>query len=190
MSHPRFNDLIVAVATGEPVDWLLFWGHTPPRDGGVGKSCLSQWWPGRFELDGEVYPTAEHWMMVGKARLFGDEAAAGAILATDDPAEAKRLGRTVRGYDEAAWRAARYDLVVRGNLAKFGQDPLLGAFLLATGERVLVEASPVDRIWGIGLAEGDQAATDPARWRGLNLLGFALMDVRDELARLSRPPGA
>jgi ribA/ribD-fused uncharacterized protein len=85
----------------------------------------------------------------------------------------------VRGFDEATWVAHRFDIVVRGNRAKFTQHPTLHEFLQNTAPRVLVEASPVDRIWGIGLAQDDPDAHDPNRWRGLNLLGFALMEVRD-----------
>ncbi len=88
----------------------------------------------------------------------------------------------MRGFDEGTWTARRWDLVVEGNVAKFGQDPALAAYLLGTGSRVLVEASPRDRVWGIGLAAGDERAADPARWRGLNLLGFALMEARRRLA--------
>jgi len=125
--------------------------------------------------------------MAGKARLFGDEAAVEPILAARTPAEAKNLGRLVHGFDEAAWDAARFELVVRGNVAKFGQDPALRAYLLGTGNRVLVEASPRDRVWGIGLGAANERATDPAQWRGRNLLGFALMEAR---ARLAAAPAA
>jgi ribA/ribD-fused uncharacterized protein len=120
-------------------------------------------------------------MMSGKARLFGDEETAAAIVAAAHPKQAKDLGRRVRGFDDDTWVAARFDLVVRGNLAKFGQNDDLRGFLLGTGQRVLVEASPVDRVWGIGLAADDERAEHPARWNGLNLLGFALMDVRQIL---------
>jgi ribA/ribD-fused uncharacterized protein len=160
---------------------LFFWGHQPPRDGAVGKHCFSQWWPAAFAVDGTRYPTAEHFMMAEKARLFGDPEALARILASTAPAAAKRLGRQVRGFDERRWAAARFDIVVRGSVAKFGQSPALGAYLLNTGERVLVEASPRDPIWGIGLAERDPLATQPDRWRGLNLLGFALMEARRAL---------
>lgn len=122
-------------------------------------------------------------MMAGKARLFGDEESVPGILAARTPAEAKKRGRLVRGFDDAAWTAARFELVVDGNVAKFGQDPALRDYLLGTRDRVLVEASPVDRVWGIGLAADDERAADPARWRGLNLLGFALMEARERLAR-------
>ncbi|MFB9881278.1 NADAR family protein [Planobispora siamensis] len=176
-------DLVAAVERGERVRYLMFWGHRPPRSGGAGAGCLSQWWPADFTVDGTVYRTAEHFMMAGKARLFGDEETAAQIVAAGHPKEAKDLGRRVRGFDDEIWRAARFDLVVRGNLAKFGQNPELGEFLLGTGERVLVEASPLDRIWGIGLAADDERAGRPELWRGLNLLGFALMEVRRALRR-------
>ena len=94
---------------------------------------------------------------------------------------AKKLGRQVRNFDHARWEAARFDIVVRGNTAKFVQNEPLQSFLFGTGRRVLVEASPVDRIWGIGLAADDPRAMHPEQWRGLNLLGFALMAVRDVL---------
>lgn len=85
--------------------------------------------------------------------------------------------------DDQSWTAARWEIVVRGNEAKFAQHPELRAYLAGTGDRVLVEASPVDRIWGIGLAHDDPAAENPELWRGLNLLGFALMEVRARLGR-------
>jgi ribA/ribD-fused uncharacterized protein len=121
-------------------------------------------------------------MMAGKARLFGDESSAERVLSTPDPAAVQALGRRVRDFDQAVWEAHRFDLVVAGNVAKFGQDPDLRNYLVGTGDRVLVEASPIDRIWGIGLAGTDPQAQDPAGWRGLNLLGFALMRARARLA--------
>jgi ribA/ribD-fused uncharacterized protein len=124
-------------------------------------------------------------MMAGKARLFGDPAAAERILAARTPAEAKNLGREVQGFDEKVWEAARFEIVVAGSTAKFGQDPALRAYLVGTGSRVLVEASPLDRVWGIGLAADDPRAADPAGWRGLNLLGFALMEARAALSGTS-----
>jgi hypothetical protein len=163
-------------------EFLFFWGHRPSPDGTVGASCLSQWWPAPFGVAGVTYATAEHFMMAEKARLFGDEGARARVLAAGHPKRAKDAGRQVRGFDEATWAEGRFDVVVRGNLAKFGQNEALGRFLLGTGARVLVEASPVDRVWGIGLAASDPRAGDPEAWRGLNLLGFALMRVRERLA--------
>lgn len=163
------------------VKHLFFWGHTPNRPGTVGAECLSQWYPAPFEVDGIRFATAEHCMMWGKAQLFGDEQAAARIVAAGHPKEAKDLGRTIRKFDEDTWVAERVAIVTAGNVEKFRQNPDLLAFLLATGERVLVEASPMDRIWGIGLAADDERAQDPARWRGQNLLGEALMAARKTL---------
>ncbi|GAB2944984.1 NADAR family protein [Hymenobacter coalescens] len=172
------------LAAGAQLKYLLFWGHTPaPRAQGIGKECLSQWYPAPFEIEGTRYATAEHWMMAEKARLFGDEPRRQAILATTHPDQAKKQGRQVQGFEAEAWEAARFGIVVRGNVAKFGQHPALRDFLLASAERVLVEASPVDALWGIGLAPNDARALNPAAWRGLNLLGFALMEARTWLRR-------
>lgn len=167
---------------GERLRYLYFWGHRPARGGGPGAGCLSQWWPARFEVDGVGYASAEHFMMAEKARLFGDRETAEAVLAAPHPGAAKNLGRRVAGFDEEVWAAHRFGIVVRGSTAKFGQDAELRAYLLGTRDRVLVEASPVDRVWGIGLAADDERAASPARWRGLNLLGFALMEARAALA--------
>jgi ribA/ribD-fused uncharacterized protein len=173
--------LIRAVRAGARPKYLFFWGHQPLPGGEIGKPCLSQWWTAPFILDGDRYPTAEHSMMAEKARLFGDEETRARILKAPNPGAAKRLGREVRGFEESRWAEARFEIVVRGNREKFGQHPELREFLLGTGKRVLVEASPVDRIWGIGLAAADPRAEHPEQWRGLNLLGFALMEVRSLL---------
>ncbi|MFE7901082.1 NADAR family protein [Streptomyces sp. NPDC057424] len=173
--------LIRAVRDGARIKYLHFWGHRPRPDGRIGASCLSQWWPAPFTVDGVAYATAEHWMMAAKARLFEDAAAERAALAAGHPAEAKKAGRLVRGFDEATWARERFRIVVEGSVHKFGAHPELLAYLLGTGDRVLVEASPVDRVWGIGLAADDEAAMDPERWRGPNLLGFALMEARERL---------
>jgi ribA/ribD-fused uncharacterized protein len=174
-------DLTRALHEGERVEYLFFWGHRPEPDGGVGRGCLSQWWPVSFTVDGVGFASAEHHMMWSKAVLFGDHDTAREILAAPHPQRAKVLGRAVRGFDHDTWERARFDAVVAGNTAKFGQHDDLRGFLLGTGDRVLVEASPVDPVWGIGLAADDPAAEDPERWRGLNLLGFALAEVRAAL---------
>lgn len=174
-------DLLAAVARGERPVWRFFWKATPAPDGRPTDACFSQWWPGDFTVDGITYRNAEQWMMAGKARLFDDPATLAEILAARDPEAIKALGRRVRGFDEAAWAAHRLDLVTAGNVAKFSQHPDLLAHLRGTGDAVLVEASPRDRVWGIGLAADHPDAGDPRRWRGLNLLGFALMRARARL---------
>ena len=121
-------------------------------------------------------------MMAEKARLFGDSETRAKILASDSPREHKALGRQVRGFDQALWERERLAIVIRGNLAKFGQDPDLRRALLATGDRLMVEASPIDRIWGVGLRADDPRVHDPKSWRGLNLLGEALVAVRTQLS--------
>ncbi|WP_179166749.1 NADAR family protein [Streptomyces sp. CB03238] len=177
----KIHELIEQVSRGERVKFLHFWGHTPRRDGTLGASCLSQWWPSPFTVDGVEYATAEHWMMAAKARLFGDADAERQAIEAPNPALAKKAGRLVRGFDETIWKRERFGIVVAGSEHKFAADAELRAFLLSTGDRVLVEASPMDRVWGIGLAADDERAHDPARWRGLNLLGFALMQARATL---------
>ncbi|MGQ0574857.1 MAG: NADAR family protein [Pseudonocardia sp.] len=164
----------------------FFWGPHAEPDGRLGPGCLSQWWPAPFERKGRRFATAEHYMMWRKAVLFGDARAARDVLADPDPAVAKAVGRTVAGFDGAAWAEHRFAVVVDGNRGKFGSDPALGTYLLGTGEDVLVEASPVDAIWGIGLAADHPDAGAPSRWPGHNLLGFALMRVRAELARTAQ----
>jgi ribA/ribD-fused uncharacterized protein len=177
--HPdSLAELTRVLDAGRTVKYLFFWGHRPQRDGSVGPGCLSQWWPAAFAVDGLTFPTAEHYMMWRKATLFDDHDTAEQILSAQHPGRAKALGRQVRGFDERVWEQHRYDVVVAGNVAKFGQHADLRTYLLATGERILVEASPTDRVWGIGLAATDERAAHPATWLGLNLLGFALMRAR------------
>ncbi|MFI1381091.1 NADAR family protein [Embleya sp. NPDC020886] len=180
-AEPRDVASLILRARRTPrVKYVFFWGHREPLDG-VDSSCLSQWYPSPFTVDDVTYRTAEHWMMAGKARMFDDADAERRVLAAAHPKAAKAIGRQVRGFDERRWLDERFELIVRGNVAKFGQHPAMGAFLLGTGRRVLVEASPVDRIWGIGLAADDERAGDPELWRGSNLLGFALMETRARL---------
>ncbi|MFC8382819.1 NADAR family protein [Nocardia sp. NPDC057272] len=183
MTAESVEQLCRAIEQGASPKYLAFWGHSPRRDGTIGSSSLSQWWPATFVVDGVEFASAEHYMMWRKAMLFEDAATAAKILEVGHPSQAKKLGRQIRDFDEDIWERARFDIVVAGSVAKFGQDDALREYLVGTGARVLVEASPVDRIWGIGMAADDAGALDPARWKGLNLLGFALMRARDELVR-------
>ncbi len=173
--------LLAAESAGAKVKYLLFWGHTPPHDQSIGPHVLSQWFERAFEVDGLEYLSAEHFMMAEKARLFDDEATLKAILGAATPGEAKALGRAVKGFSDTVWTANRLDVVVRASLGKFGAHDDLGPYLLGTRHRVLVEASPRDRIWGIGLGREHPAAEVPSQWQGLNLLGFALMQARAQL---------
>ncbi len=141
-------------------------GITVPKDGQVGSTCFSQWYPAPFEVHGVLYPTAEHWMMAGKARLFKDEETLAEILAAPDPKTAKALGRKVASFEDKVWKAKAREIVTAGNLYKFSQNPALKEFLLSTGSRVLVEASPFDKIWGIGLSASNPNAADPRIGKG------------------------
>jgi len=153
---------------------VLFW--QPP-------GIYGQWTRSPFNVDGTDYVCAEQYMMAEKARLFGDEAIRAQILASGSPREHKALGRRVQNFSPSIWERERVEIVVRGNLAKFSQDPALLEALLATGDRRMVEASPLDRIWGVGLRADDPRIHDPATWRGLNLLGVALERARAQLRR-------
>ncbi|WP_053239122.1 NADAR family protein [Sandaracinus amylolyticus] len=154
--------------TGE--EFVFFYGH---------EVLFSQWHPAPFTLAGAPFPTAEHWMMAAKALLFRDVEMLGAILVAPHPREAKALGRKVRNFDDAIWKARSADLVYAGNDAKLAA-PERRDVLLATKGATLVEASPRDRIWGIGLGASHPDACRRARWRGQNRLGRVLTELRDD----------
>jgi len=173
--------IIAEYEKGKRQKFLFFWGHQPSKSGVLTASCFSQWWQAPFVVEAVSYNTAEHWMMAQKALLFQDHHTFQKILAAKSPGEAKTLGRQVQHFDEVTWQAKRCEIVLQGCLHKFGQHANLLSFLLTTKNRILVEASPVDRIWGIGLAADSERAGNPKHWNGLNLLGFALMEARDRL---------
>lgn len=162
-------------------DFLYFWGHQEYY-GKITKACLSQWYPCHFVIEGIRYNCAEQYMMAEKARLFGDEETRIKILQSTDPMKMKKLGRKVQNFDAKMWDEESGSIVIRGNLAKFKQNPELRDFLLSTEHKTLAEASPYDTIWGIGMTEAEAKKAYPHIWRGINKLGFALMEVRDELA--------
>lgn len=162
-------------------DYLFFWGHTPKNEGVIDKSCFSQWYPSGFQVKGIKYPTAEHWMMAQKALLFNDNEIFDMILIAEKPSIAKDLGKKVKGFDAKVWANSCYEIVLQGNKHKFSQSEMIKDFLLYTGDKVIVEASPSDAVWGIGLSQNSNEAKNPLQWRGTNFLGFALMEVRDIL---------
>lgn len=174
-------ELIEAIKNGLEPEYLLFYGHTVSDHSVITKTCFSQWYPVAFKLDGVTYKTAEHYMMAEKARLFKDEEIEQKIIQSSDPKEAKKLGRAVRNYDDESWKRHRFEAVIKGNIAKFEQNKKLGTFLKNTEDKIIVEAAPRDRIWGIGMGQNNPDATNPEKWRGQNLLGFALMQARKEL---------
>lgn len=147
----------------------------------VTKACFSQWFPCQFVEEGIIYKTAEHYMMANKAKLFYDEEILNKVLNSETPNEAKNLGRKVENFNSKIWDHHKYDIVKQANILKFSQNQDLKEFLLSTENKILVEASPYDTIWGIGMLETDSNIQNPSLWNGENLLGFALMEVRDAL---------
>jgi len=119
--------------------------------------------------------------MASKALLFNDLEIYGKIFEAKTPQEFKNLGKLVKNYDSNTWNAHKDRIVIEGNIAKFSQNSDLKNFLLSTGDKILAEASPVDKIWGIGLPEDDVRVLDIANWQGENHLGNALMKVREML---------
>lgn len=142
---------------------------------------LSNWYPSKFTLDGVTFSSMEQYMMYRKALSFGDNKIAAQILATDNVAEIKALGRLVSGYDESLWNGIRQIVIYEGLFAKFSQNPELKEQLKNTGKAFLAECAVNDRIWGIGLSMRDPNRLDRAKWQGQNLLGYALMMVRNKL---------
>ncbi len=151
-------------------EFLLFWGGP-----------CSQWAIGSFEVDGIVYNCAEQYMMAEKARLFNDDESLEKIMNEFDPGIQKAFGRKVKGFNSEQWDAISRDVVFKANVAKFTQIAEYNKFLLETGELTIVEASPYDKIWGIGLGVDDPKALDPAQWQGKNWLGEVLMKVRSSI---------
>lgn len=151
--------------------------HNPDEENGY----LNNWYPSPFTLDGVAFSSMEQYMMYRKAVCFGDDKVAAQILVTEDVAEIKTLGRLVSGYDESLWNGVRQIVVYEGLLAKFSQNSELGGQLKKTGNTVLAECAVKDRIWGIGLSMHDSDRLDRAKWQGQNLLGYALMMVREKL---------
>lgn len=166
---------------GKEIPLHMFWGHCPEPDGSIGAGCLSQWWEAPFEENGIIFRTCEHYMMYRKAILFHDIDTSQRILNARTPREAKMLGRKVRGFKDPVWESERFQVVVQGNAQKFSQHAALRAYLMGTRGRLLVEASPYDRVWGIGMSRNDVRAQSPGKWLGSNLLGFALSHVRDSV---------
>ena len=156
----------------ESSNFTFFWRSDSP---------FSQWHPSRFKIDGRRFNCAEQYMMYAKAVLFDDSATAEKILSARSPKQQKALGRKVCKFDEKRWKKQRESIVYRGNHAKFTQNEHLFEALMATGTTELVEASPVDRIWGVGMAADNPLIHDRGHWQGLNLLGKVLTRLRDDL---------
>ena len=150
--------------------YVFFWG-----------GVCSQWYPSQFEINEQKFNCAEQYMMYKKALLFEDEDVANAIMATFNTREQKALGRKVRGFDKDVWEVECKEYVYEANYAKFTQNPELLEELQSYGDREIVEASPQDKIWGIGMHETHPDILDKSKWQGTNWLGEAVMRVREQL---------
>jgi ribA/ribD-fused uncharacterized protein len=164
-----------------------FYGHTNTT-GKVNKSCLSNFYPAKFTYRGHEFPTSEHALMASKAALFWDFDKFQMILKTDSPRSAKAYGRQVKNFNEDIWWTSRYFIMVDILLAKFGQNQELKEFLLSTEASTLVECSPSDKIWGVGLSLSDPSWENKENWQGKNLLGYALMYTRSKLQDIPNVP--
>lgn len=180
--RPRYTlaKLLAGTSPSEP-GFVFFWQPDAHNDIPY---CLGQWQHSPFKVGVFDYFCTEQYMMAEKARVFGDREIHTEIMKSASPKEIKALGRKVRNFDKTIWDTVKHSVVLNGNYYKFTQNDGMRDFLLSTGDKILVEASPLDKIWGIGLAADHDNARHPAAWKGENLLGFALMEVRDELRRL------
>lgn len=151
--------------------------HNPNEENGY----LSNWYPSKFAVNGVVFSSMEQYMMYKKAECFGDKDTADKILATEDVAKIKNLGRLVANYNESRWNGVRQIIVFEGLIEKFSQNENLKKLLKATGNSILAECAVRDRIWGIGLSMQDPDRLQIDKWKGQNLLGYALMTVRERL---------
>ena len=151
--------------------------HNPDEENGY----LSNWYPSKFAVNGVAFSSMEQYMMYKKAECFGDKDTADKILATDDVAKIKKLGRLVANYNESRWNGVRQIIVFEGLIEKFSQNEDLKEQLKATGNSILAECAVRDKIWGIGLSMRDPDRLEIDKWKGQNLLGYALMTVRERL---------
>ena len=160
--------------------FIFFWGHSC-KENIINKCCLSQWYKSDFIIDDVKYCCMEQYMMAEKAKLFNDSETLNLIMDETDQKTIKYLGRMVKNFNSNIWDENKYNIVLKGNFAKFSQNNNLKDFLLSTNDSIIVEASPYDKVWGIGMKQDDKNILDVSKWKGKNLLGFALMEVRDML---------
>jgi ribA/ribD-fused uncharacterized protein len=164
------------------IDCIFFWQTDKSRF--LSKGCFSQWQTSIFVVEGTRYFCAEQYMMGQKAIAFNDPETFEKILSANHPKKIKSLGREVKNFDSNEWDKIKYAIVLNGNFYKFSQNEELLKVLISTGNKILVEASPFDNTWGIGLSEESELIGNSNCWKGQNLLGFALMEVRDEIKRM------
>jgi ribA/ribD-fused uncharacterized protein len=175
------NDLITKFNSKKRLDYVFFW-QTDKKFLSVG--CFSQWQKSNFVVEDKHYNCAEQYMMGQKALIFNDFETFEKILSANHPKQIKALGREVMNFNSNKWDNVKYSIVLNGNFYKFTQNEEMLKILISTGNKILVEASPLDKIWGIGLSEDNESVDNPNYWKGKNLLGFALMEVRDEIKKI------
>ena len=142
---------------------------------------FSQWYESPINIDGIIYKNCEQYMMSQKALLFGDKEIFDEIMKATTPREYKDLGKKVKNFKQDVWDENKRKIVFKANLAKFTQNETLKNKLLSTGNKILIEASPYDNIWGVKLKKDDDRILDKSTWLGENLLGYILMDVRETI---------
>ena len=160
------------------LDFVFFWKTSKLT---LDEGCFSQWQKSFFTVGDIEYFCAEQFMMAYKADLFNDLIALEKILNSHHPKDIKELGRSIMNFDENIWNNNKYSIVLTGNYHKFKQNEEMKLILLNTKNNIIVEASHYDKIWGIALPDDDINIKNPNYWKGENLLGFALMEVRDML---------
>lgn len=180
------DEILEEKAAGIERNNIFFWGHHPSKTGVIGKECFSQWYMAEFYVGHIRYCCMEQYLMSKKALLFGDNETDRKIMEATEQSDIKQLGREVKGFEEEIWSKFKIPIALTGNYYKFSQLEELRKYLLSTGDSLLIEASPYDKIWGIGMNAEEASACGIHQWKGTNLLGFVLMEVRDEIERLWR----
>lgn len=184
--HYKIDELKADFNKNKKIDFIFFWGHREAKNGEISKSCFSQWWKSDFKREDKIYSCMEQYMMYEKAKLFDDENTAKQIMESNNPKDIKSLGKKAKNFNQNLWDKYKYSIVLNGNYLKFIQNKSLMMFLFSTKNKILVEASPYDSIWGIKMSEKDDNIKNPLMWKGENLLGFALTEVREELKRICK----
>ena len=170
-----YGNIDKLIINGQKYDAVFF--HLPEDPDGY----LSNWYPASFTIDGITFSSTEQYIMYRKCTLFGDNTSATAILDTDDPAQHQAIGRNASGFNGAVWDGMKQVLAFRGLMAKFSQNEALKTRLLTTGDAYLVECAHGDVIWACGIRLNEDERFDMSKWRGKNILGFTLMEVREAL---------
>jgi len=160
----------------QDLKFTFFWKTSK---GILDEGCFSQWQISHFSFNGIQYSSAEQFMMAHKAITFNDRKTLEKIMNESHPDKIKKLGRQIVNFNSNIWEKLKYSIALIGNYCKFVQNDKMKQILINTGGNIIVEASPNDKIWGVGLDETDSRIKNPNYWEGENLLGFVLMEVRD-----------